>query len=448
MLRRRLSALIHRLRADQHGMAVPTALFATIAGMGLVTAAAVSTVSAQRGTSGDEDRKSAIAAADAGANLALLRQNKVLSATAYQAYPCVGPGGGGMLVGTGPAADGWCPAVSGTVGGSTYTYRISPYNPATQQATIVATGTADDVSRRVAMLTRVQSGASIFGLERAIGRDWIHLDSDADVRVSMGTNGDVTMDSNAAICGNIRHGVGHDLTMYSNAHQCSGYQVTEENRDLPPLSEAKRLALQSVNSNTRFFTQDIRTGGSSVSWNSSTRTLSLNSNSTLTLGGTDYFLCRLVLDSNAGLIMAAGASVRIYFDTPEACGLPAGTSQIEMRSNSYITSTGYDPAQGLYEMPGLYMFGSTSRATLATFNSNTAVSNEFILYAPNTDVQMDSNSTYIGAMAGKSLDINSNARITSDANMVIPDLDIPSRYSGERYVECVGAVATPPNANC
>jgi hypothetical protein len=298
------------------------------------------------------------------------------------------------------------------------------------------------------MVTRVQSGASVFGLERAIGRDWIHLDSNADVRVSVGTNGDVSMDSNAAICGNIRHGVGHGLTMNSNAHQCSGYSVIEQNRDLPPLSEAKRLALATTNSNGRFFTQDIRTGGSNVTWNATSRTLSLNSNSTLTMGGTDYFLCRLVLDSNAGIIMAAGAKVRIYFDTPEACGLAPGTNQIELKSNTYITSTGYDPSQGLYEMPGLYMFGSPTTSTTALFNSNTQVSNEFILYAPQTDIHMDSNATYVGALAGKSLDIDSNAKIISDANLVIPDLDIPTRYSPERYVECTGAVATTPDANC
>jgi hypothetical protein len=447
MPRHRLSALIQRLRSDQRGMAVPTALFATIAGMGLVTAASISTVHAQRGTSGDEDRKAAIATADAGANLALLRQNKVHSSSAYQTYPCIGPGAGGTLVGMNAAVDGWCPTVTGTVGGSTYSYRVSPYNPATQQVTIVSTGTSGAVSRRVSMLTRVQTGASVFGAERAIGRDWIHLDSNADVRVPVGTNGNISMDSNATVCGNIRHGVGHDLIMASNAHQCSGYAVIEENRDLPALSETKRLALLTANSNSRFLTLDTASG-KDVSWNPTSRTLSLNSNSSMTLGGTDYLICKLVLDSNSGLIMAAGASVRIYFDTPEACGMAAGTAQIELKSNTYITSTGYDPSQGLYQVPGLYMFGSETVASRAQFNSNTQVANEFILYAPRTDIHMDSNATYVGAMAGKTLDIDSNATITSDANMVIPDLDIPSRYTGERYVECVGAAAATPNGNC
>jgi hypothetical protein len=448
MLRRAFSSLLDGLRFDQRGMAVPTALFATIAALGLVTAAALSTVHAQRGTSGDEDRKASIAAADAGASIALLRQNKVHSATTNLSYPCIGPGGGGTLVGMSPGADGWCPAVSGTVGTSAYSYRVSPYNAATKQTTIVSTGTSGDVSRRVAMLTRVQTGASIFGVERAIGRDWVHLDSNADVRVPVGSNGDITMLSNATICGNIRYGVGHQLNDSSSDGQCSGYSVTEANRDLPPLSPAKLAELRLSNSNGRFFSQDVRTNSSDVTWNSSSRTLFIGGTATLTMGGTDYLICKLTVDSNGGLIMAAGANVRIYFDTPEACGQSSGTTQLELKSNSYITSTAYDPSAGLYNVPGFYMFGSPTRTTKVLLNSNTSVNNEFVLYAPYTDITLDSNSTFVGAIAGKTLDVKSNAKIISDANMVIPDLDIPSQYSGERYVECTGAVASPPDANC
>jgi hypothetical protein len=447
MLRRAFSSLLDGLRSDQRGMAVPTALFATIAALGLVTAAALSTVHAQRGTSGDEDRKAALAAADAGANIALLRQNKVHASTTNNTYACIGPGAGGTLAGMGASADGWCPAVTGTVGTSSYSYRVSPYNSATQQTTIVSTGASGDVSRRIAVLTRIQTGASVFGTERAIGRDWVHLDSNADVRVSVGSNGDVTMLSNSTICGNIRYGLGDDLNDQSSGGQCSGYSVSEGDKDLPQLSQAKLTQLRTSNSNGRFFSQDIRTS-SDVTWSAASRTLTVGGSGTLTMGGTDYLICKLTVDSNGGLIMAAGANVRIYFDTPEACGLSSGATQIELKSNSYITSTGYDPSQGLFSVPGLYMFGSPTRATKAIFNSNTAVNNEFVLYAPNTDITLDSNSTFVGAIAGKTLEVKSNARIISDANMVIPGLDIPPQYSGERYVECTGAVASPPNANC
>ncbi len=112
-------------------------------------------------------------------------------------------------------------------------------------------------------------------------------------------------------------------------------------RELPPIFKP---GLATNNSNGRFFSQDIRTGGSgNVSWNSTTRVLSMNSNATLTMGGTDYFICRLVMDSNSRLYMAAGAKVRIYFDTPENCGLAANTAQIDMSSNTEVSSTSWNP---------------------------------------------------------------------------------------------------------
>ena len=64
-------------------MALPVALFAMIASMALASAAVLATVDVQQGSHRDHSSKSAIAAADAGANVALLRLDRyatVLSA--------------------------------------------------------------------------------------------------------------------------------------------------------------------------------------------------------------------------------------------------------------------------------------------------------------------------------------------------------------------------------
>lgn len=442
MVRQVLASLLHRLRVDQRGMAVPTALFATIAGMGLVTAAALSTVSAQRGTAGDQDRKSAIAAADAGANLALLRQNKVHSSSGFVASPCIGVGSGGTLTGTSPAADGWCPAVSGTVGGATYVYRVSPYT-ANAATVIVSTGTADGISRRIAVQTRLASGSDIFEGEGAIGKNFVLVDGDGDIEANVGSNGNVTMSGGSAtICGNIRHGVGGTI---SGSGQCLGYQTSEGSRDLPPLSEAKRQQLATSNSNFRFTNgADTYTGHGSF-WDATTRTLSTEPNSTLTLGGGDYFVCRMNLQGN--LIMAAGAQARIFFDTPEACGQTAGVRQLEMSSQASISSTGWDPAAGLYNLPGFYFFGSPNIDTVAYVRGG-ASANEFLLYGPNTTVDAAGNSDWIGAVAAKSIYLHGTGGIVAPDGLQIPFIDIPPKYARDRYVECVGATATPPNANC
>ena len=71
-------------------MALPTALFAMIASMALASAAVVASVDVQQGTTRDHGSKEAIAAADAGANVALLRLNRFQSKLSA-ATPCVGP---------------------------------------------------------------------------------------------------------------------------------------------------------------------------------------------------------------------------------------------------------------------------------------------------------------------------------------------------------------------
>ena len=54
-------------------MALPFALFAMVAGMALTSAAVVATINVQQGSHRDSSSKSAIAVADAGANIARSR---------------------------------------------------------------------------------------------------------------------------------------------------------------------------------------------------------------------------------------------------------------------------------------------------------------------------------------------------------------------------------------
>ena len=61
---------------SERGMALPVAMLATVASLGLAGAAVMSTVDVQQGTKRDGGSKSAIAAADAGASLARLRLNR------------------------------------------------------------------------------------------------------------------------------------------------------------------------------------------------------------------------------------------------------------------------------------------------------------------------------------------------------------------------------------
>ncbi len=58
-------------------------------------------------------------------------------------------------------------------------------------------------------------------------------------------------EGNANICGDIRHGIGKECEPHSNAKQCPGYQVTEGNKTLPPVSSFMPSNIATSNSNYR-----------------------------------------------------------------------------------------------------------------------------------------------------------------------------------------------------
>ncbi len=208
-------------------------------------------------------------------------------------------------------------------------------------------------------------------------------------------------------------------------------------------------------------------------WNASTSTISTSNNKTLTLTGGDYFVCKLELSNNSHLIMGSGATVRVFFDTPENCKLSAGTKQIDVSNNANITATGYQPSLGKYELPGFYLTGSTSISTTVEWSNNSGT-NELVLYAPNSQIELKNNATFYGIIAGKTVHLNNNAVVKHDSGFILPTILNPWKestggggeeteeeeivetpptaiyFAPQSYVECSGDVISgqPPNANC
>lgn len=465
-LLRRLAGRLRLLARNEAGMALPTAIFATIAAFGLGSAAVVASVDSQRGTARDLNSKEAIAAADAGANVALMRLNRYANAL-NTATPCLGVNTSNTLVLTGadPAAPGWCPPVGGSVGNATYSYRVTAAAAAsTEEMTVVSTGITGKVSRRVAVSLKGSTVGNVLAIEGLIGQEGITLTGNADIHVNIGTNGNVTSTGNAMVCGNIRHGVGKEWETGNNkAHQCNGYGVTEGNVSLPPVSSFIPTDIATNNSNGRLtvcsggLPPDCQTDTYNGKWSSKppydpqTRTISLNGTAkgeelVLTLGGSDYFICKLEL-TGGHLIMASESHARIFFDTPENCGYTGPTEQISVTGGGTIEATAYDPALGQFDMPGLYLLGSPNIETSVRLAGNSG-NNHLVLYGPDTHINISGNANYIGAIAGKTITDSGNGSVTQPENYEPPQIGGATLYSRQYYVECTGATASPPNSGC
>jgi len=439
---------------------VPTVLMMLLAVTSIVGVAVTISVQAQRSATRDSDTKAALTVAEAAVSQALLHYNRVPTTTAQ---PCVVTDGG--TVGTAATVGGWCPTSVGSTGANTFSYAVRPTSGALE---IVATGNADGVARRVDVSAKSSSGQQMFSDATLKAQDWIRMSSDAQVLSGVGTNGDITMDSNARICGSASVGIGRTLSAMSNAAWYSTYNhpdcatqldpanVPQAPLTLPPVNQGDAAT---NNDNNRLFSEDLISGvpqfvcfnglrGNGSTGSCGPRELSLSSNSSVTLAGDTYSFCRLTMSSNTTLFTAAGANVRIYFDSPEACGLAPGATQLNLSSNSRITSTG-----GSATNVGMYFLGSNTRATSINLASNTQVAGDceqnFVIYAPLTAITFNSNSTYCGAIAGKTVQIDSNARIYADngaAGFELPNA--APHYVVDRFAECTATASGTPNAGC
>lgn len=502
----RLRARLALLGRSESGMALPVALFAMISSMALAGAAVVATIDVQHGASRDNASKAAIAAADAGANVARVRQSRY-AYVLNRNTPCLMVGPSGRLERS-PAetfgAQEWCPQISGTVGGASFVYRVSAVgvNCGSYEFCVVATGTANGVNRRIEVaynrsgtntnlseenlsieelaekelkereriereareieeeegaqkakeheeeeLKKLEEEAKAFAAEGFVGREGIVLSGNADIRVGVGTNGSLVTSGNASICGDVRHGVGRTWTKSGNASQCSGYQVTEGNRELPPVSSFIPLDIATNNSNARITActatnvpancqKDSYTGdwGKKPPFNPGSRTITLSSNETLTVGGGDYWICAISMSGNSQLIMADGARVRFFFDTPENCGYNG--NQISLSGNNRIAATGYQPSDGQFEMPGFYLLGSPTIATQINLSGNYSTTNEMIVYAPDTYINISGNATFKGMIAGRKIEMSGNGKVEQDDGFVLPpELNPGAHEEGGETIE-------------
>jgi hypothetical protein len=436
---------------DESGAAILMVITVITVGLAVGGAATFTATNVLRGSVRDESSKDALAAADAGVQLALLRQNQV---AVSESNPCVVQSAGTLAAG--PAGVGnWCTDLDGTSGDANYSYRVSPpvETGLTSRVQIVATGTAAGVTRRVQVLAESPRANAVFATNSVIGKDFVRLDSNSRVFGNTGTNGNITVTGNADLCGAAQYGVALVPSTYTGSDCPPNYEFSsgQGTLTLPPVDQGD---VATVNDNDRIDPSNpaaldtISGNRSDVSWDPINRTLMINSNSTLTLGGQDYSFCRLELRSNTALIVAAGAKVRIFFDKPENCPTLGPGPQIKLDSNSKLTTTDGDPASLQLLVVGSDDPSVTSDDVLMSSNSKTTM--PVILYAPNSAIELNSNARLLGAVAGQSVHLDSNAQVTSHASGSNLEIPLPLHYRQTQFVECTSnpAPADAPSSAC
>jgi hypothetical protein len=458
-IRARYIRRIVRRLSSAAGFTLPTTMLMLLAAFSIVSVGVVGTIEVQHGTIRDQGTKAALQLAQTGVNEAMFQFNKIAPS---QTNPC------SPVSSSGPQANGWCPVVGPVtdVSGGTFTYQVRPYVSGSNKALdVVATGQYGNATRRV-LVTSKSLDQNIFQDAQVKTSTGIAMDSNSKIHASAATNGSMTLNSNAQQCGQASVGIGQQMVLNGNAGYFSDNSCTSPD----PTVNQQQLTLPAVNQgdaatnndNGRLFGQDLISGNKSDACfnghdgNNQTdsqcgpRELFINTNSAVTLTGGTYSFCKLTLRSNTSLYVAPGHTAAIYFDSPEACGYtgPGTVTQLDMNSNSRITSTDGSPAN-----VALLFVGSSTLSTQILLSSNTVAGTtcqqNFVIYAPLTNIEMNSNSTYCGAIGAKSLHMDSNADLKTDANLsnlLLPPVN--PHYSNPQFVECNSTAGTAPNSGC
>lgn len=401
-------------------------------------------------TQRDVQGKRALQAADAGLRAAIDRLNS-MAIERQTTYPCVGwDGTQYVLTDADPAMSGWCPEITEVLAdGTGYRYRVSVAAPSSgsdlqvlRTRTVISTGTSAGRQRRVSTQVAALMGTSLFGANGVISLEDLTIGQNTSVEGNVLSNGNITLDNNATLCGTPYYGPGKDFIQNNNATLCAGNTATEapDKLVLSPL-EAGNLATQ--NDNGRICGLDPCNGN--VGWDATTRRLTLSNNATLTLGGNLYFFCGLELYNSSQLIIAPQdptKAVRIYIDDPANCG-GTGGSVVKDQSAAIVNQFAKPTALQLY------VLGSDKVDTSVAFSNNSSgngrsTAPRMTIYAPRSTVTLGNYTNFTGAIAAKKVEIGQRSSITYslDAGELQTENTVFPLYRSRQYRECATPTAS------
>jgi Tfp pilus assembly protein PilX len=171
--------------------------------------------------------------------------------------------------------------------------------------------------------------------------------------------------------------------------------------------------------------------GEPPSWTASTYELSIGSgNSQLTLEGSKYYFCKLIV--NGKLKITASHPVEIFIDSHEDDSkCPSGSGEFKVSNNGHIENTA-GSGNLLIEMAGKGPIGIENSGTLTAS-----------IYAPEAEVVLSGAGALTGALVGKTVHLTAGSFIysTNSENLEV------SGSSGSSYVrkawdQCTSATKT------
>lgn len=410
---------MRRLR-DERGVAVASAMAVMMIVLILVAAISTRSIGLSNTSNDDRDSKRALAAAEAGLQAATFRINRLAPTNGL----CVTD-----VIAT-PLPLG-CPTFEQDIGnGAKYTYAITPVLSLSDecaglpiqtgatgvtvlQRCITSSGEVNGVKRRAQARVAAFQGNPIFPVHGIIGLEGVDLQNTATINGSLGSNGPITVKNGSTISGGIQLGPGAPAPSVGGSSVGPvTYRTNEEGGFVLAPVEIGNSA--TVNDNTRIPNGQASPkvspydASSGVTYDAGTRTLTMSNNSSLTLGGGTYNLCKISMGNNSQITIAPRPpgqpqGVRLFVDSPyrqgSGCsGAGAGTFTMGQGS-SFGSPPGGDPRN-----LQIYVYGwsdaESATPSVIEFNNSSFAG---AIYAPQSHLVFKNSATVGGGIAGRSV---------------------------------------------
>lgn len=447
---------ISRLLRGQDGIAMPVVIGALTITTGLAAGTFAVVLEGNHSSVRDRDSKRALAAAEAGLQMAALKVSELKPlATQCVTTAAVSP------------VNGECPSTpTQSIGnGASYTYTVSVPGPSLQCATvpgltanattdrcITAVGTANGVRRRLQMRFAYVPPYVPFGQAGLVAKNKVEFGNNKTINSTVGTNGSLILDNNTDIIGSAILPDGNPVgdpyatLSISNGASVSGGRVDKN----PPWTFPAldwSVTPRTVNNN------NLLSGV--TGWNASTKILTPPDGASITLpsdsdGVTDFWMCGIDADSanEFWLNVPNGKVTRIWIDSPRGtgtCGAGTGTFIVKNKGHINVTDD-KNPAELAFFAYGTS--GDSETTPDIEFKNNV----EFYgtIWAPDSTIDIKNNQGVAGGFTAKNIVMKNNGGFSYDARIANQSLPGTAVSSQKSWTECRRdrTVATDPESGC
>jgi Tfp pilus assembly protein PilX len=421
---------------SEAGFMLPAVVMVLLIGILLAGAVIAEGISANHASRRDSGSKRALQAAQAAVQVALWRTNTFTDATSSLTYSTTCPievnGTYSFVPVQVVAGRNWCPVQSlQLAAGETAAYRTSSIADTnfdglktTLDREIVATGTADGVTRRLMVRVSAFDINPLFGDYVVASKNDLNLGNSASVAGNTRSDGNINLTNSARICGNATPGIGDVVTIAQTASICPGFSTAPATTPMF-MPDVDMTSVRTTN-------DDGAISLLTLGWSATTKQLNM-SGSIATLVGNTFLFCSLTMTGNSTLTFTPldpTKPIRVYIEDPSRCS-PTPAQSLNFQNNPAIVNTSV-----LYPIVQFFVVGSSTPTTISLANNNVTPPLPITLYAPHSNITVSNQANILGGVAGNQVTMQNLSQISAASNPGGLNLPTHPVYSRNRFIEC------------